>query len=228
MVINKKLIFRYIFEVIIIIFSVTASFYIQDLLNSKDKKEAKNKGLEGILIELKKDKKFFGFGKIYNKQRLSYIDSLFDLSLQFKPLYISGIWGNNELIKNNKFFDALVSTGSIEYIKNSQLQSELSNYYNFIYSLLINAIETDNRSFLRFGDKLTDYKLDSLDYGSIGGNLTKHYFDPSDIIKIRRDKKLKSIALDWSMYMKIQTDFFAEGEKKIKILEKLIEQEINN
>ncbi|MDC3051515.1 hypothetical protein OA331_04235, partial [Bacteroidota bacterium] len=87
MVINKKLIFRYIFEVIIIIFSVTASFYIQDLLNSKDKEEAKNKGLEGVLIELKKDKKFFGFGKIYNKQRLSYIDSLFDLSLQFKPLY---------------------------------------------------------------------------------------------------------------------------------------------
>ncbi|MDC3051613.1 hypothetical protein OA331_04730, partial [Bacteroidota bacterium] len=74
----------------------------------------------------------------------------------------------------------------------------------------------------------TDYKLDSLDYGSIGGTLTKHYFDPSDIIKIRRDKKLKSIALDWSMYMKIQTDFFAEGEKKIKILEKLIEQELNN
>ena len=228
MVINKKLIFRYIFEVIIIIFSVTASFYIQDLLNSKDKEEAKNKGLEGVLIELKKDKKFFGFGKIYNKQRLSYIDSLFDLSLEFKPLYISGIWGNNELIKNNKFFDALVSTGSIEYIKNSQLQSELSNYCNFIYSLLINAIETDNRSFLRFGDKLTDYRLDSLDYGSIGGNLTKHYFDPSDIIKIRRDKKLKSIALDWSMYMNIQTDFFAEGEKKIKILEKLIEQELNN
>ena len=228
MVINKKLIFRYIFEVIIIIFSVTASFYIQDLLNSKDKEEAKNKGLEGVLIELKKDKKFFGFGKIYNKQRLSYIDSLFDLSLEFKPLYISGIWGNNELIKNNKFFDALVSTGSIEYIKNSQLQSELSNYYNFIYSLLINAIETDNRSFLRFGDKLTDYRLDSLDYGSIGGNLTTHYFDPSDIIKIRRDKKLKSIALDWSMYMNIQTDFFAEGEKKIKILEKLIEQELNN
>ena len=172
MVINKKLIFRYIFEVIIIIFSVTASFYIQDLLNSKDKDEAKNKGLEGVLIELKKDKKFFGFGKIYNEQRLSYIDSLFDLSFQFKPLYISGIWGNNELIKNNKFFDALVSTGSIEYIKNSQLQSELSNYYNFIYSLLINAIETDNRSFLRFGDKLTDYKLDSLDYGSIGETLT--------------------------------------------------------
>ena len=68
MVINKKLIFRYIFEVIIIIFSVTASFYIQDLLNSKDKDEAKNKGLEGVLIELKKDKKFLVLARfIMNK-----------------------------------------------------------------------------------------------------------------------------------------------------------------
>ena len=100
MVINKKLIFRYIFEVIIIIFSVTASFYIQDLLNSKDKDEAKNKGLEGVLIELKKDKKFFGFGKIYNEQRLSYIDSLFDRHFNLNH-FISRIWGNNELIKNN-------------------------------------------------------------------------------------------------------------------------------
>ena len=51
-------------------------------INNKDKEDSKNKGLEGVLIELKKDKKFFGFGKIYNKQRLSYIDSLFDLSLK--------------------------------------------------------------------------------------------------------------------------------------------------
>jgi len=226
--INKNLIFRYIFEVVVIIFSITASFYIQDLLNKKDKKDDKNKGLEGLLIELEKDEHSFKYGKIYNKQRLAYIDSLFDLSLSFKPLYISGIWGNNELIKNNKFFDALVSTGSIEYIKNNELQSELSNYYIFIYSLLKNAIDTDNRSFLRFGDKLTDYKLDSIDYGAIGGTLTKHYFDPSDIIKIRKDKKLKSIALDWSMYMRMQSEFMTEGQKKIEILQKLIEKELNN
>ena len=226
--INKNLIFRYIFEVVVIIFSITASFYIQDLLNKKDKKDDKNKGLEGLLIELEKDEQSFKYGKIYNKQRLAYIDSLFDLSLSFKPLYISGIWGNNELIKNNKFFDALVSTGSIEYIKSNELQSELSNYYIFIYSLLKNAIDTDNRSFLRFGDKLTDYKLDSIDYGAIGGTLTKHYFDPSDIIKIRKDKKLKSIALDWSMYMRMQSEFMTEGQKKIEILQKLIEEELNN
>ena len=69
--INKNLIFRYLFEIVVIIFSITASFYIQDLLNNRDKEDNKNRGLEGILIELKKDKQFFHFGKNYNKQRLS-------------------------------------------------------------------------------------------------------------------------------------------------------------
>ena len=55
--INKNLIFRYLFEIVVIIFSITASFYIQDLLNKKDKKDDKNKGLEGLLIELEKDKR---------------------------------------------------------------------------------------------------------------------------------------------------------------------------
>ena len=129
--INKNLIFRYLFEIVVIIFSITASFYIQDLLNNKDKEDNKNMGLEGILIELKKDKQFFQFGKTYNKQRLSYIDSLFDLSFSFNPLYISGMWGNSELFENKNFFNALVSTGSLEFIKNKELQSELNNYYNF-------------------------------------------------------------------------------------------------
>ena len=225
--INKNLIFRYLFEIVVIIFSITASFYIQDLLNNKDKEDNKNKGLEGILIELKKDKQFFHFGKNYNKQRLSYIDSLFDLSFSFNPLYISGMWGNSELFENKNFFNALVSTGSLEFIKNKELQSELNNYYNGIYTILNTAIETDNRSFLRFGDKLTDYKMDSINYGTIEGNLTKHYFDPSDIIKIRKDKKLKSIALDWSMYMRMQSELMTEGDKKIETLEKLIEEELN-
>ena len=225
--INKNLIFRYLFEIVVIIFSITASFYIQDLLNNKDKEDNKNKGLEGILIELKKDKQFFHFGKNYNKQRLSYIDSLFDLSFSFNPLYISGMWGNFELFENKNFFNALVSTGSLEFIKNKELQSELNNYYNGIYTILNTAIETDNRSFLRFGDKLTDYKMDSINYGTIEGNLTKHYFDPSDIIKIRKDKKLKSIALDWSMYMRMQSELMTEGDKKIETLEKLIEEELN-
>ena len=41
--------FRYIFEIIIIVFSVTLSFYIQDVLNDKEKIELKNLGLKVYL-----------------------------------------------------------------------------------------------------------------------------------------------------------------------------------
>ena len=52
--INKNLIFRYLFEIVVIIFSITASFYIQDLLNNKDKEDSKNKGLEGCFDRTQK------------------------------------------------------------------------------------------------------------------------------------------------------------------------------
>ena len=51
--------FRYIFEVFIIVFSVTVSFYIQNELNERDKMELKNESLNGVLIDLEKDKDFY-------------------------------------------------------------------------------------------------------------------------------------------------------------------------
>ena len=50
--------FRYMFEVFIIVFSVTVLFYIQDELNERDKMELKNESLRGVLIDLDKDKEF--------------------------------------------------------------------------------------------------------------------------------------------------------------------------
>ena len=47
--------FRYIFEVFIIVFSVTISFYIQDVLNEKDRIEIKNKALSGVLKDITGD-----------------------------------------------------------------------------------------------------------------------------------------------------------------------------
>ena len=50
--------FRYIFEIIVIVFSVTLSFYIQDVLNDREKIELKNIGLKAVLSDLEKDKEF--------------------------------------------------------------------------------------------------------------------------------------------------------------------------
>ena len=222
---DKRLIFRYFFEVIVIIFSVTISFYIQDLLNQKDKKELKNKGLEGVILELKKDEQSFKFSDFYNNRRLAYIDSLFDLSFPFKPEYVSGVWGNNILIENKKYFEALVSTGAIEFIENSELQSELSNYYSFEYSIINISMKSDDRSYIMFSEQIVNYQLDSIKYGS-AGVLTKHYFSPTDIKKIRRDKKLKSICLDWTMTIKLESERIAQSKKTIEKLIRLISEEI--
>ena len=50
--------FRYIFEIIVIVFSVTLSFYIQHVLNDRDKIELKDIVLEAVLSDLKKDENF--------------------------------------------------------------------------------------------------------------------------------------------------------------------------
>jgi len=221
----NRIIFRYFFEIIVIIFSVSISFYIQDLLNQKDKKELKNKGLQGVILELKKDQNSFGWSDYYNNRRLNYIDSLFDLSFPFKPEYVSGVWGDNTLIENNKYFDALVSTGAIEFIQNTELQSELSNYYNTEYSLINLTMKSDNRSYIMFSEQIVNYQLDSIKYGS-AGVVTKHYFNQSDIKQIRRDKKLKSICLDWTMTIKLENERIAQSKKTIQNLIKLISEEL--
>ena len=56
---NKKLTFRYVFEVIVIVFSVTLSFYIQELLSDREKNLLKNDGLNGVIKDLVVDKSQF-------------------------------------------------------------------------------------------------------------------------------------------------------------------------
>ena len=64
--------FRYIFEVIVIVFSVTLSFYIQDVLNKREKIYLKDKTLNGILADLHADKSSFrqASNVIYDRIRL--------------------------------------------------------------------------------------------------------------------------------------------------------------
>ena len=49
--------FRYIFEIFIIVFSVTVSFYIQEVINKKEKIKLKNKALIGVNVIVEDDDK---------------------------------------------------------------------------------------------------------------------------------------------------------------------------
>ena len=68
--------FRYIFEVFVIIFSVTISFYIQDILNEKDREKLKNDTLKGILIDMETDLNSYNLALDVLKFRLIQADSL--------------------------------------------------------------------------------------------------------------------------------------------------------
>tara|TARA_A100000164_G_C21338501_1_gene509894 strand:+ start:74 stop:259 length:186 start_codon:yes stop_codon:yes gene_type:complete len=60
------------------------------------------------------------------------------------------------------------------------------------------------------------------------GKLALHHFNPNDIKKIRKDTKLKSTALDWSMYMRMEIGYSNDAKKRIILLQELINQELNN
>ena len=65
--------FRYIFEIIVIVFSVSLSFYIQDILNEREKIELKNAALYGVMEDLESDKNSFSYGIKVNDIRISNI-----------------------------------------------------------------------------------------------------------------------------------------------------------
>ena len=51
--------FRYIFEIIVIVFSVTLSFYIQSIIIDREKIELKNISLKGVSKDLVEDIEYF-------------------------------------------------------------------------------------------------------------------------------------------------------------------------
>jgi len=78
--------FRYVFEVFIIILSMTISFYIQNELNERDKIKLKDNSLKGVLIDLNKDEEFYNdaLESIYFK--LNSADKLIDEKIDFDIL----------------------------------------------------------------------------------------------------------------------------------------------
>jgi len=85
--------FRYIFEIVVIVFSVTLSFYIQKVLLDKEKIELKNIGLMGVIDDLKRDQAIFNqtIGSLRKRNRK--LDTIFEPSVVIKPPTINGVRG---------------------------------------------------------------------------------------------------------------------------------------
>ena len=111
--------FRYIFEVIVIVFSVTLSFYIQDVLNKREKIELKNESLNGVLADLNEDLEGFNGAQKYLANRIKISEEF--LSGQISNEYINQILGTYGFLGIDSNYKSLVSTGAIEFVNDKLL-----------------------------------------------------------------------------------------------------------
>tara|TARA_B100001175_G_scaffold312771_1_gene319321 strand:- start:1950 stop:2627 length:678 start_codon:yes stop_codon:yes gene_type:complete len=221
-ILNKPA-FRYIFEIIVIVFSVTLSFYIQNVLNEKEKIELKNLGLKGVLSDLKKDKELFLLSVDQIKERSLIIDSIIDPKFKISNEMINNgvkrYWG---FIGQDRNYNSMLSTGSIEYIGNYVLQEKIHDYYITEYNLLKDFAQQDEKHFNEIEKYMNSkFKVDYVE----------------DFMFVYNELTIKKIVLDEilrNMYMQKQLSndgylFFLNRTLDLNTeLKKLIELELAN
>ena len=215
--------FRYIFEVFIIIFSVTISFYIQDILNEKDRVEIKNKALSGVLKDMNGDRFSLNEGIDVNKKRAKSIDDFINKKIDNNT--ISSIRRYKSFLGNNSNYETLQSTGAIESIENEELFINLNNYYKFTYQLLFESASNDKNSFLKFLDYTEkNYKIDSSSW--VNENFIVHY-GANELKKMINDDIIISQLTNQKWLMGYYDFFQTRGLNQLKLIDSLIKIEIN-
>ncbi len=132
---DKKLAFRYLFEIIVIVFSVTLSFYIQEVLNDLEKEELKNQTLRGVIDDLGQTKFSFNQAKIYFNERIKRTEKIIETKKINSEdlLWVIAGW---EWKVNAPSYESLIATGAAEYINYKGLYKQLTGFYNQV--VLIN------------------------------------------------------------------------------------------
>ena len=227
--------FRYIFEIFIIVFSVTISFYIQDILNEKDRERLKNDTLKGILIDMETDINQYNLALNILKKRLVQADSL-----------ILGFYENNRINRVRNYWgfqgqkismNSLVNTGAIEYIKNPELIRELSFHYDFHYDSMRDNSNAFENLFISLMDYLNkNYEVEGMgnldleDLDNIGMTFGSTYyrFSSKEINKMKNDRRLRNHMYNYKLILRLYLSGYTTGLERIKKINKMIVKEINN
>ena len=220
--------FRYIFEIIVIVFSVTLSFYIQDVLNEREKNHLKDESLRGVLNDLKSDKEFLNHGVNRIDYVIKHIDSIHDKSPAINTNTLH--WATRTyygFLGSDRNYNSMVSTGAIEYIKNKELKESINLYYDRNYSMLIDASEQDEKVYNEISKYLTtQYVVESFIPGR--NNFFRYVYSEDDFKKMQNDKVLRNLLFDKkynnSWYVRIIKATLDRSNE----LEELINQELNN
>ena len=191
---NKKLTFRYLFEVIVIVFSVTLSFYIQELLNDREKNLLKNDGLNGVIKDLVIDKSQFKMASDVIYYRIGLIEDVLDGKITNENISsLMTYWG---FLGQDSNYKSLISTGAIEYIKSDSLALRLSNYYEIEYTALLGESKSYNKLYLDLMSFMKEnYRVSSMEKverGMKSNGFLSFEYSNSELEKMKRDGELRN------------------------------------
>ena len=226
--------FRYIFEIIVIVFSVTLSFYIQDVLNEREKIELKNESLEGVLADLKEDLDAFNRAHEALSNRIEVSEKF--LSGEVSNESINQILLTYGFLGIDSNYKSLVSTGAIEYIFDKSLIKELTSYYEISYSLLKDISGQYKHFYLDLFDFMTEnFPIESMNklilidnkIDSAGKTVSLNY-DRKTLLKLYKNYEFKNHVYSLKRIVIVLMRFYEMGIDRNKKLSQLINQELNN
>ena len=226
-------VFRYIFEIIVIVFSVTLSFYIQDVLNEREKIELKNESLEGVLADLKEDLDGFNSAHKVLSNRIESGEKF--LSGEVSNEHINHILLTYGFLGIDSNYKSLVSTGAIEYINDKSLIKELTSYYEISYSLLKDISGQYKHFYLDLFDFMSaNYPVESMSNLTLKDNkidsAEKSFslnYDRKTLLKLHKDYEFKNRIYSLKRIVIAFMKFYELGINRNKKLSQLIKQELN-
>mgnify|MGYP001279308440 CR=1 FL=1 len=226
--------FRYIFEIIVIVFSVTLSFYIQDVLNDRENIELKNESLEGVLADLKEDLDGFNAAHKTLSNRIEVSEKF--LSGEVSNESINKILLTYGFLGIDSNYKSLVSTGAIEYINDELLIKELTSYYEISYSLLKDLSGQYKHFYLDLFDFMSvNYPIKSMEklilidnkIDSARKTISLNY-DRKTLLKLQKNHEFKNRVYSMKRIVVVFMLFYEQAIDRNKKLSQLIKQELKN
>jgi hypothetical protein len=232
--------FRYIFEIIVIVFSVTLSFYIQDVLNDREKLELKNISLKGVSSDLEKDIINFNYAIDLGRKRISNIDTIlnpkYDLSSKTVNAGAKRYFG---FLGNNSNYKSMVSSGALEFIGDSNLFELLNRYYSSHYDIMMDMSDQDENNYNQMIEFLSNNYLSSTGdlfvikntkadlYNKID-SLYPVTYDQKSLKRMKSDRVFVSRVNHQKSTARINVNLFLRAINVNEELQVLIQKEINN
>tara|TARA_Y100000996_G_C22546151_1_gene651921 strand:+ start:1000 stop:1704 length:705 start_codon:yes stop_codon:yes gene_type:complete len=148
----NKIVYKYFFEFIVIVFGITISFYLEDYRQKEEMKTLSLALKKNLLNEIYEIEKYLEEREIAFKgdQKLLLalqdeslkVDSIF--KIQDKPyLYGAALFNYRGFGPPVAFYNSLVNDGKIRYLESSDLKKELDLMHNVHYSYVKSNVQDE-------------------------------------------------------------------------------------